>query len=130
MSQLEVMHSSFVSRFNNVAEFRHSVIFMLVAGFGLMFLAMPIDAYAQITGALPWEGPICAIAKSLSGPVARSATVIAVVGTGLMLAFGEVGGPFLTGLRILFGLSLALAASSWIPIMFPGSASSLTGCLA
>lgn len=126
LQQLEMMYLAFFARFKTDTEFRHNMMFLMVAGVGLMFMVMPVDAFAQT---LPWEGPICMIAKSLSGPIARSATVIAVVGTGLMLAFGEVGGPFLTGLRILFGLSLALAVSTWVPVMFPGAAG-VSSCLA
>jgi len=67
--------------------------------------------------ALPWDQPLNTIAQSLDGTVARTAAMIIIGFTGLMIAFGEHKGLFATIMRILFGLSLALAASQWIGLL-------------
>ena len=67
--------------------------------------------------ALPWEAPLCRVAESLSGPVANTIGVICVVLTGLALAFGEVSGVFKTMLGVLFGLSVAFLANSWLGLL-------------
>lgn len=79
----------------------------------------PDAAYAG----LPWEGPICDVARSLSGPVAQAAAVIAIVVTGLLIAFSEVGGIFKTLLGVIFGVSFALLANNWLGFIKPGASS-------
>lgn len=83
----------------------------------------PEAAYAG----LPWEDPICQVALSLSGPVAKAAAVIAIVVTGLLIAFAEVGGIFKTLLGVIFGVCFALLANSWLGFIKPGASS---GCAA
>ncbi|MFB0936636.1 MAG: TrbC/VirB2 family protein [Propionivibrio sp.] len=75
---------------------------------------------------MPWEGPLCQVATSLQGPVARGVAVIAIVVCGLMLAVGEVGGVFKTMLGLLAGVSMALLANSWLGFI-GGSGSSFVG---
>lgn len=75
---------------------------------------------------MPWEGPLCQVAQSLQGPVARGVAVIAIVVCGLMLAVGEVGGVFKTMLGLLAGVSMALLANSWLGFI-GGSGSSFVG---
>lgn len=62
---------------------------------------------------LPWEQPLDAILASIQGPVAKVISVIAIVFLGLSLAFGETSGGFRRALQIVFGLSIAFAASSF-----------------
>lgn len=76
--------------------------------------------------AMPWEGPLCKVALSLKGPVAKSVAVIAIVISGLMLAVGEVSGIFKTMLGLLCGISMAILASNWLG--FIDSASSSFSC--
>ncbi len=76
--------------------------------------------------AMPWEGPLCKVAMSLKGPVAKSVAVIAIVVSGLMLAVGEVSGIFKTMLGLLCGISMAILASNWLG--FIDSASSSFSC--
>lgn len=66
---------------------------------------------------LPWEGPLCKVANSLRGPVAKGVAVIAIVICGLMMALGEMGGVFKTMLGLLMGTSMALLASSWLGLI-------------
>ncbi len=74
-------------------------------------------APAAMAEALPWEKPLCTVAESLSGPVANTIGVICIVLTGLALAFGEVSGVFKTMLGVLFGLSVAFLANSWLGLL-------------
>ncbi|HQH26867.1 MAG TPA: TrbC/VirB2 family protein [Oligoflexia bacterium] len=81
------------------------------------YLFFPAQAWASSTG-MPWEGPLQQIADSISGPVAQSIAVLAIVAAGLALAFGEGGGGVRRGLWIVFGLSVAFAASSFFLSFF------------
>lgn len=62
---------------------------------------------------MPWEGPLTKILNSFSGPVAKVIGTLAIVMTGLGLAFGEAGGGLRKMLQIVFGLSIAFTASSF-----------------
>lgn len=76
--------------------------------------------------AMPWEGPICKIANSFSGPVATAFVVLAVVLCGAMLAFGEMNGIFKTLLGVAIGGAMAVGAIQWTT-MFTGATK--MGCL-
>jgi len=80
----------------------------------LVGLLMALGMQDAMAGGLPWEDPLDKVVKSLCGPVAKGAAVIAFVVTGLMVAFGEAKGMFGTMLRVAFGLSLALMAVQWL----------------
>jgi type IV secretory pathway VirB2 component (pilin) len=84
------------------------------------------SAFAQSAPA-PWEGPICVVARSLSGPVARAVAVIAIVITGLMIAFGELGGVFRSLLGLVFGISFALLADQWLGLIRAGATTACFG---
>ncbi|OFO82490.1 conjugal transfer protein TrbC, partial [Pseudomonas sp. HMSC065H01] len=62
---------------------------------------------------MPWEGPLESILESIQGPVARIVAVIIIIATGLALAFGDTSGGFRKLIQIVFGLSIAFAASSF-----------------
>lgn len=79
-------------------------------------LALPMSVYAQT---MPWEGPICNIVNSFSGPVAVAFVVLAVVLCGAMLAFGELNGIFKTLLGVAIGGAMAVGAVQWT-VMFTG----------
>ncbi|MBI3533010.1 MAG: TrbC/VirB2 family protein, partial [Burkholderiales bacterium] len=49
----------------------------------------------------------------IQGPVARIIAVIIIIATGLTLAFGDTSGGFRKLVQIVFGLSIAFAASSF-----------------
>ena len=74
-------------------------------------------AYAAGSG-MPWEAPLTAILESIEGPVARIIAVIVIVITGLSLAFGESSGGFRRLIQIVFGLSIAFAATSFFLSFF------------
>jgi type IV secretory pathway VirB2 component (pilin) len=67
---------------------------------------------------MPWEGPLEAILESIQGPVARIVAVIIIIATGLALAFGDTSGGFRKLIQIVFGLSIAFAASSFFLSFF------------
>ena len=80
-----------------------------------LLLAAP--AYASGTG-MPWEQPLQQILDSVQGPVAKIIAVIIIITTGLTLAFGETSGGFRRLIQIVFGLSIAFAASSFFLSFF------------
>jgi len=67
---------------------------------------------------MPWEVPLQAILDSVQGPVARIVAVIIIIATGLTLAFGDTHGGFRRLVQIVFGLSIAFAASSFFLAFF------------
>ncbi|WP_419739555.1 TrbC/VirB2 family protein [Ruegeria sp.] len=74
-------------------------------------------AYAAGSG-MPWEAPLQRILQSVQGPVAKIIAVIIIIVTGLTLAFGESAGGFRRLIQIVFGLSIAFAASSFFLSFF------------
>ena len=67
---------------------------------------------------MPWEQPLQQSLESVQGPVAKVVSVIIIVITGLTLAFGETSGGFRRLIQIVFGLSIAFAASSFFLSFF------------
>ena len=67
---------------------------------------------------MPWEAPLTSILESIEGPVARITAVIIIIITGLSLAFGDTSGGFRRLLQIVFGLSIAFAATSFFLAFF------------
>ena len=76
-----------------------------------------VPVYAAGTG-MPWETPLTQILNSIEGPVAKVVSVIVIIITGLTLAFGETSGGFRRLIQIVFGLSIAFAASSFFLSFF------------
>ncbi|MGY3564232.1 P-type conjugative transfer ATPase TrbB [Bradyrhizobium sp. USDA 4463] len=86
-----------------------------LAAFGAVLL---VSAPAWAAGSnMPWEQPLNQILQSVEGPVAKIIAVIIVV-TGLTLAFGDSSGGFRRLIQIVFGLSIAFAASSFFLSFF------------
>ena len=79
--------------------------------------ALPDVAHAAGSG-MPWEAPLQAIVESIEGPVAKIIAVIIIIVTGLTLAFGDTAGGFRRLVQIVFGLSIAFAASSFFLTFF------------
>ena len=91
------------------------------AGQGLLLavLMLLLAGTAQAAGSsMPWEGPLQSILESIQGPVARIVAVIIIIATGLALAFGDTSGGFRKLIQIVFGLSIAFAASSFFLSFF------------
>jgi len=83
----------------------------------LIILASCLPSYAAGSG-MPWEAPLQRILESIEGPVAKIIAVIIIIVTGLTLAFGDMGGGFRRLLQIVFGLSIAFAATSFFLSFF------------
>ncbi len=81
----------------------------------LLTVALPAHAAGS---SMPWEAPLQSILESIQGPVARIVAVIVIIATGLALAFGDSSGGFRKLIQIVFGLSIAFAASSFFLSFF------------
>ncbi|AXB75872.1 TrbC/VirB2 family protein [Novosphingobium sp. P6W] len=86
------------------------------AGLGFA-LVLSTQAHASGSG-MPWEEPLQKVLESVQGPVAKIVAVIIIIVTGLTLAFGETAGGFRRLIQIVFGLSIAFAASSFFLSFF------------
>ncbi|MEH3091327.1 MAG: TrbC/VirB2 family protein [Agrobacterium cavarae] len=82
-----------------------------------MNVVMVPAAYAS-GSSMPWEAPLQKILESIEGPVAKIVAVIIIIATGLALAFGDTSGGFRKLIQIVFGLSIAFAASSFFLSFF------------
>lgn len=88
---------------------------------GLMLSAVMLMAAgtAKASGSsMPWETPLQSILDSIQGPVAKIIAVLIIISTGLALAFGDTSGGFRKLIQIVFGLSIAFAASSFFLSFF------------
>jgi type IV secretion system protein TrbC len=82
-----------------------------------VFLAVQTNLALAAGSGMPWEAPLTQILESIEGPVARIVAVIIIV-TGLSLAFGDTSGGFRRLIQIVFGLSIAFAATSFFLAFF------------
>ncbi len=82
-----------------------------------VFFVLSGPAHAAGSG-MPWEAPLTQILASIEGPVARIVAVIIIIITGLSLAFGDTSGGFRRLIQIVFGLSIAFAATSFFLAFF------------
>jgi type IV secretion system protein VirB2 len=82
-------------------------------------ISMMLAPAAHASGSsMPWEAPLQKILQSIEGPVAKIVAVIIIIATGLALAFGDTSGGFRKLIQIVFGLSIAFAASSFFLSFF------------
>ena len=88
-----------------------------VAFAGLLIVALTEAAMAAGSG-MPWEAPLQRILESIEGPVAKVVAVVIIIVTGLSLAFGDMGGGLRRLIQIVFGLSIAFAATSFFLSFF------------
>ena len=89
----------------------HGSTFLVGAAIGL---SLVFTSTAQAAGSgMPWEGPLQQIVQSITGPVVQAAAVVAVVIFGAGIAMSENGSSMRRGLGIMFGLTIAFAASTF-----------------
>ena len=93
---------------------RHAASAVLFAAINLVM----VPAAHASGSSMPWEAPLQSILKSIEGPVAKIVAVIVIISTGLALAFGDTSGGFRRLIHIVFGLSIAFAASSFFLSFF------------
>ena len=96
---------------------RSSHLMLGTAALTLLAFALPEPALAAGSG-MPWEAPLQSVLESIEGPVAKIVAVIIIIVTGLTLAFGDSSGGFRRLVQIVFGLSIAFAASSFFLSFF------------
>lgn len=90
------------------------------------FLTLTLSRAALAAGSnMPWEGPLQQVLDSVQGPVAKILAVMIIIVTGLTLAFGDTSGGFRRLIQIVFGLSIAFAASSFFLSFFAFSGGAL-----
>jgi type IV secretion system protein VirB2 len=91
----------------------------LAAAASAVVIAVMTAPAAHASGSsMPWEAPLQSILESIEGPVAKIIAVIIIITTGLALAFGDTSGGFRRLIQIVFGLSIAFAASSFFLSFF------------
>ena len=90
-----------------------------LAGAAAFALCLALAAPAHAAGSnMPWEQPLQQVLESIEGPVAKIIAVIIIIVTGLTLAFGDTSGVFRRLVQIVFGISIAFAASSFFLSFF------------
>jgi len=100
----------------------------LLLGFAAAVAGIAIATTASAAGSgMPWEEPLQQVLESVQGPVAKIVAVIIIITTGLTLAFGETAGGFQRLIQIVFGLSIAFAASSFFLSFFSFGGGALVG---
>jgi type IV secretion system protein VirB2 len=91
----------------------------LATAAALMTVSLFMAPAAHASGSsMPWEQPLEKILQSIEGPVSKIIAVIIIIVTGLTLAFGDTSGGFRRLIQIVFGLSIAFAASSFFLSFF------------
>ena len=91
----------------------------VTAAAAVTYATLILTPAAHASGSsMPWEAPLQSILQSIEGPVAKIVAVIIIIVTGLTLAFGETAGGFRRLIQIIFGLSIAFAASSFFLSFF------------
>jgi type IV secretory pathway VirB2 component (pilin) len=85
---------------------------------GMAIAALSIVPAHAAGSSMPWEAPLQSILESIEGPVAKIVAVMIIIVTGLTLAFGDTSGGARRLIQIVFGLSIAFAASSFFLSFF------------
>jgi type IV secretory pathway VirB2 component (pilin) len=98
-----------------LSQLRHRLV--MTVSVATLSVVMAAPAYAS-GSSMPWEAPLQSILQSIEGPVAKIIAVIVIISTGLALAFGDTSGGFRRLIQIVFGLSIAFAASSFFLSFF------------
>jgi type IV secretion system protein TrbC len=93
----------------------HLIILVITASVAMTLATT--SAFAAGTN-MPWEQPLQQILQSIEGPVSKIVAVIIIIVTGLTLAFGDTAGGFRRLIQVVFGLSIAFAASSFFLSFF------------
>jgi type IV secretion system protein TrbC len=90
-----------------------------IAGWAVAVVTVMATHTANAAGSgMPWEAPLQRILESIEGPVAKVVAVVIIIVTGLSLAFGDMGGGLRRLIQIVFGLSIAFAATSFFLSFF------------
>ena len=92
-----------------------------------LFLISP-DVFAASTGeGLPWEGPLDKVKRSLSGPVAMSISVVALVSCGSSLIFGGELNDFSRRMVLsILGIAVLVSGMKFMEIVFGATGALIT----
>ena len=92
----------------------------IVVRLAVAVTALAASCHAAIAAGsgMPWEAPLQRILESIEGPVAKVVAVVTIILTGLSLSFGDMGGAFRRMVQVVFGLSIAFAATSFFLSFF------------
>lgn len=112
LSMMPVQASSYTPSLRGLRRY-----LMSPAAVATIMVMAAVPAYAS-GSSMPWEAPLQSILESIEGPVAKIVAVIIIIATGLALAFGDTSGGFRRLIQIVFGLSIAFAASSFFLSFF------------
>lgn len=83
---------------------------------GTMILAL----YFFQSGSSPWETAVNNLETSITGPIAKALSLVAIVVGGLLFAFGE-GSHKRVLAGIIFGVGMAVAAVNFLSWLLPGN---------
>ncbi|MEQ1612376.1 MAG: TrbC/VirB2 family protein [Hyphomicrobiaceae bacterium] len=97
------------------ADSRYASSVLALAVIAILTRAAPAEAAGS---GMPWEAPLQRILESVEGPVAKVSAVVIIIMTGLSLAFGDMSGGLRRLIQIVFGLSIAFAATSFFLSFF------------
>jgi type IV secretion system protein VirB2 len=90
-----------------------------LSGAASFALCLALAAPARAAGSnMPWEQPLQQVLESIEGPVAKIVAVIIIITTGLTLPFRDTSVAFRRLVQIVFGISIAFAASSFFLSFF------------
>lgn len=84
----------------------------------ILFLLFSTTAYASTSSPLPFSSALQTLAQAIKGPWLLSASIIMVVATCFMLAFGEHSDGFRRIINIVMWLGMAFGVTSFITSMF------------
>jgi len=100
---------------SHALRIRHHIATAVAVTYVSLFMTPAAHASGS---SMPWEAPLQSILESVEGPVAKIVAVIIIIVTGLTLAFGDTGSGFRRLIQIVFGISIAFAASSFFLSFF------------
>lgn len=88
----------------------------------VVFFLTSSSVFASSSTSLPFGSTLQTLAEAIKGPWLLSASIIMVVATCFMLAFGEHSDGFRKIINIVMWLSIAFGITSFITTMFGGGA--------
>ena len=97
---------------------RHGADRAMLASAAVLMVALASAPASAGGSSMPWEAPLQSILESVEGPVAKVISLIIIIITGLTISFGDTSGGFRRMVQIVFGLSIAFAASSFFLTFF------------
>ena len=107
---------------------RHGADRAMLASAAVLMVALASAPASAGGSSMPWEAPLQSILESVEGPVAKVISLIIIIITGLTISFGDTSGGFRRMVQIVFGLSIAFAASSFFLTFFSFGGGAVVRC--